>query len=34
MPDGKRLAVDGPRDDYPIMKIYSLILSSYPHIPV
>jgi ubiquitin len=33
MPDGRRLSVDGPRDDYPILKIYSLILGQYPHIP-
>lgn len=33
MPDGRRLGVDGPRDDYPIIKIYSLILSNYPNIP-
>lgn len=34
MPDGKRLSIDGPRDDYPISKIYAVIAASYPQIPI
>lgn len=34
MPDGKRLSVEGPRDDYPIVKIYAQIMGQYPQIPM
>jgi hypothetical protein len=33
MPDGKKLGVDCPPDNFPIVKVYGVVLSNYPHIP-
>ena len=34
MPDGRILAIGCPKDDYPIAKIYAVIMADYPHIPM
>lgn len=32
MPDGKRLAIEGPPDNFPVAGIYMKVISAYPHI--
>ncbi len=33
MPDGKRLGIDGPPENYPIAGIINRIVSFYPRVP-